>query len=72
MKTEREQQDEFVQLVGGMARAERLSRISQDSYPMPSWSIGLGHHKVSGKEVFRNKAKREGFSDKEINCFLAL
>ncbi len=72
MKTEMERQDEFVQLVGGMARADRLSRISQDSYPMPSWSCERGHHKISREEVFRNKAKREGFNDKEINCFLAL
>jgi len=72
MKTEQERQDDFVQLVGGMTRADRLSKISQNSYPMPSWSCELGHHKVSRKEVFRNKAKREGFSDKEINSFLAL
>jgi len=72
MRTEQERQDDFVNLVGGIPRADRLSRISQDSYPMPSWTCDLGHHKVSREEVFRIKAKRSGFSDKEINSFLAL
>ncbi len=72
MKTEQERQDDFVELVGGSRRADRLMKISQDSYPMSSWSCELGHHKISREEVFRNKAKREGFNDREINSFLAL
>jgi len=70
--TEQERQDDFVELVGGYRRAERLMHISQDSYPSSSWNLKLGHHRISKEAVFRNKAKRECFSDKEINCFLAL
>ena len=72
MKTEQERQDEFVSIVGGTRRADKLSKISQTSYPTSSWSYQLGYHQMSRKDVFIARAKREGFSDKEINCFLAL
>jgi hypothetical protein len=71
--TERERQDEFVEMVGGTQKAEQMLRISQNSYPQSAWILERGGHcKLSGKEVFRLKAKREGFTDKQINCFLSL
>lgn len=71
--TERERQDEFVNIVGGVQKAEQMSRISQNSYPCSTWIAERGGHcKLSGEEVFRIKAKREGFTDKQINCFLKL
>ena len=72
IQSEMERQQEFEDLVGGWQRAERLAKIYQNSYPMPSWSVKLGHHQIPKLEVFRNKAKREGFNTKEISAFLNL
>lgn len=60
--------DNFVKLVGGRTRADQLFRILQSSYP----TQGRWGEKISKNEVFRMKAKREGFADKEINAILRL
>lgn len=70
--TEMQKQDYFVEIVGGTNKAEQMSRISQNSYPQSSWSVKRGHHQLSGREIFRIKAKREGFTDKQINVYLSL
>jgi len=70
--TEQERQDEFVEIVGGRRRADQLSKISQNSYPAPTWSCERGHHQLSRREVFIIKSKRERFTDKQINAFLSL
>jgi len=61
-------QDAFVDFVGGMSRAEALSRISQNSWP----SFGAFGKPVSKTDVFRAKALREGFTKQQIEAFLSL
>lgn len=63
-------QDAFVDFVGGTRRAEHLSRICQNSYPTP---FPEGHPYFKTKQqVFRIAAKREGFTDAEVDAFLSL
>lgn len=71
---ETERQAAFVRLVGRHARAERLQRIWNNSYPS-----GTAYDRIfwpecykSKEEVFRIKARREGFKDNEISSFLEL
>lgn len=72
IQSEMERQQEFEDLVGGWQRAERLAKIYQNSYPSPSWSPSLGHHQIPKLEIFRKKAKRDGYTTKEIGAFLRL
>ncbi len=67
--SEQGRNDRFVDIVGGRQRAEQLSRIYQNSYPMPGHCIAPAKSKT---EVFMMKAKRERFTQKEINAFMAL
>jgi hypothetical protein len=67
---ERATQDTFVEFVGGRTRAERLQDICHNSYPTP-FPPGDPYAKTR-HEVFRMKAKREGFTDAEIDAFLML
>jgi len=71
---ETERQEVFVRLVGGRERADRLQWIRDNSYP-----CGTECNRISGtrryktkEEVFRLRAKREGFKDNEISSFLEL
>lgn len=57
MKTEQEQQDDFVKAVGGTKRADRLQALWQ--YWMRT-------------STFRDLAKNNGYTDKEIDMFLLL
>jgi hypothetical protein len=66
-KDEMATQEAMVEYVGGHHRAEQLSRIRQNSYPMPTYKGEL-----SAKEVFRIRAKREGFTDMEVDAFESL
>jgi hypothetical protein len=60
---EQEANDKFVRMVGGVKKADRLQQIWNMSYP---------HHKKTREEDFRERAKGEGFTDKQIEAFLKL
>lgn len=66
---EQEKQDKFLKLIKSRAKAERLQRIWQNSYPKPKF--GWNKEKTK-EEVFKEKAKAEKFSDKVIKAFLEL
>lgn len=57
------QQEHFVSIVGGTARADRLLQILKNSYP----SAG-----VSRDDMFRAKALREGYNRRQANTLLNL
>lgn len=61
--------DAFEKLVGGVSRAQHLFRLWKESYPAGRLGWDKGKTK---EEVFRQKAKRDGFVVKEINAFLRL
>jgi hypothetical protein len=58
----------FEEYVGGVRRAQRLLYIYNNSYPMP----GRWTEQVSKDQVFRSRAKREGFTDAEIDAFFVV
>jgi len=60
---EQKANDRFVRMVHGIRRADRMQEIWRNSYP----SL-----RKSKEEVFRESAKREGFTDKQIDAFLML
>ena len=71
---ETERQAAFVRLVGGQERAGMLQRIWNNSYPS-----GTDYDRIfwpkryrTKEQVFRLKARREGFKDNEISSFLEL
>jgi len=68
-ENEQEKQDRFMRLVGGKQRAEELQRISNNSYPRLGGYTGQRYSKY---EVFREKAKRAGFTDEQIDAFIDL
>jgi len=61
--------DQFENLCGSVARAQRLQHIWNNSYPGISASVWTRPTKV---DVFRAKAKREGFAVEQIEAFLQL
>ena len=65
-------QDAFVEFVGGTRRADQLSRIAQNSYPHGTEMDRLMGHGLTREQVFRCKAKQEGFTDEEVDAFLML
>ena len=74
MKTEQEKIGEFEEAVGGVKRAEHLQRIWNNSSPVGNdtpYDIKMGTFH-SREKVFTIKAKREGYTEKQINMFLAL
>jgi hypothetical protein len=66
-KDEQATQDAFVEYVGGWPKAERLSRLWNESYPKNDpWKP------ISKIEVFRRKARGNGFEDEDVDAFLML
>lgn len=64
MYDEQAEQDKFVQIIGGIKRADRIQQIHRMSaYP------GFGK---TAEENFISCAKGEGFSYKAISAFLKL
>lgn len=64
----------FVRLVGGQERADRLQWIWNNSYPSGTEYDRIfwpGRYRTK-EQVFRLKARREGFKDNEISSFLEL
>jgi hypothetical protein len=64
--SEQERQDKFLKLVGTL-RAKRIQDIWNNSYPR-----GCGMSKIEKEQVFKENAKAEGFTEKEIKVFLRL
>jgi len=69
MYDEQQAHNDFEQLVGSRQRAERLFNLYKRSYPSPSV---ISTEVTSRELVFRKKAKREGFTDTEIDALLNL
>ena len=61
-------QEQMVDIVGGTKKADRLSYLYNNSYPI---DMGWRNKKTKG-EVFRSKAKREGFTDNQVDAFLQI
>jgi len=61
--TEQEANDRFVRMVHGVKRADRMQVIWRNSYPFMN---------KTKEQVFRESAKAEGFTDKQIDAFLKL
>jgi hypothetical protein len=62
-RDEQAENDAFVRMVHGVKRADRIQQIWNNSFPQ------FGK---SREEVFRENAKREGFTDLQVNRFLDL
>jgi len=62
-RDEQAENDAFVRMVHGVKRADRIQQIWNSSFPQ------FGK---SREEVFRENAKREGFTDLQVNRFLDL
>lgn len=58
-----------MEYVGGRHRADKLSRIAQNSYP--HGCLGSMYYKTR-EEVFRSKATQDGFTNLEVDAFLML
>jgi len=72
--TEQERTDDFVRLVGGVRKADRLQWIWNTSYPYGTEYdrvFKTGFYKTK-EDVFRSRARKEGFSEGQINAFLSL
>jgi len=57
-------------MVGGVKRADRMQQVWNSSYPEGSRVDPRNFHPK--EEVFRRKAKEEGFTDLQVNRFLDL
>ncbi len=71
-KDERAMQEKFEDLCGGVKRAERLNWIWNNSYPVGTQYDFMMKRGKTKRQVFEEKAKAEGFSDKQIQCFMEL
>lgn len=67
---EQAENDAFEQLCGGHVRAFRLLHLWQDTYATP-WPPGHMYYKTK-EQVFRAKAKRDGFTDEQVEAFFHL
>jgi len=67
-------QEAFETFVGGINRAERLVWLWNNSYPSgTAYDRMFRANSYQSKEnIFKNKAKREGFADEQIKAFLSL
>lgn len=68
-RDEQAENDRFVRLVGGVKKADHMQQIWKMSYPQGNCGMLKGKSK---EEVFREKAKAEGFTDIQVNRFLDL
>ena len=70
-----EEHEAFEQLCGGPTRAFQLLHCHSESMPHPSAYDLMMQGKTreqSKEESFRRRAKRQGFTEQEINAFLEL
>ena len=71
---EQKSQALFEDAVGGVKKAEQMMRLWNDSYPCGTKydkTFKTGFYR-SKEQIFNIKAKRDGFTQKQINMFLAL
>ena len=71
---ERLAQEMFENACGGVKRAERLMHLCNESYPRGTKydkTFKTGFYR-SKEQIFAIKAKREGFTQEQIDMFLAL
>ena len=64
---EQEKQDRFIELIGGIRRADRLQMIWNNSYP-----VSTLYGQITKEEIFKRNAIKEGYTKKEIEAFLNL
>ena len=62
-------QEQFEDLCGGVSYAERLMQVWNNSYPTGMKGSRYYHTKM---ENFIFKANNEGFTEEQVNFFLAL
>jgi len=60
----------FVAFVGGIGRADRLQKIWNNSHP--GIRVSAFAKPEAKSDVFRRKARKDGFTDTEIDAFLSL
>jgi hypothetical protein len=73
-ETEAEKHEAFEDAVGGVSKAEQMQRLWNDSYPCGTKydkTFKTGFYR-SKEQVFWIKAKREGFTQEQIDMFLSL
>ena len=58
-------------MVGGVQRAERLMWIWNESYPMPK-AGPFWDNMIPKETVFRRRARREGYTDEQVQAFMEL
>lgn len=66
--TEQERTDRFKALCGGTERANRLFRLYVASFPAQDHR----GQRASREDVFRQKAKTDGFTSQQAEALLAL
>jgi hypothetical protein len=64
--------DAFEQFVGGVRKAQHLLYLYNNSYPHGTEMDRLMGKGRTKDQVFRTKAKREGFTDAHINAFFVV
>jgi hypothetical protein len=68
-RDEQQETDDFEELCGGVAKAQRLLHLYQDSYPNGTAYDFLMGRGATKEQVFEAKAKREGFTAQQVNAF---
>jgi hypothetical protein len=71
-KDETLMQEQAIFLIGEVSKLERLMQLWKNSYPCGTkldFLYGRGRTK---EQIFERKAKTEGFTDKQIECFYEL
>jgi len=71
-KDEQAMTDKFEELCGGVKKAQRLLYLWQNSYPVGDKLDMLYGRGLTKAQVFERAAKREGFTDEQIDYFYNL
>jgi hypothetical protein len=69
MIDEQQRCDKFEKMVGGVKRAQRLLSIWNNSYSCGTKLDFLVARGKTREQVFEMRARAEGFTDKQIQCF---
>lgn len=72
MITEQENQDRFVKLVGGTAKADELDRLYQNSYPHGTEYDRLFGRGLTKEQAFERAALARGFTKRQIAAYRSL
>jgi len=71
-KTKKEKQDEFIEAIGGVKKAEEMARIWKNTHPRYCSLYDEYPKNHTKEEVFIAKAVDAGFTKNHIDLFLAL